>query len=308
MKVLLLSLSAVICCCVNVVVLEFLLKEDPNMANTMTFCQFLFISTFLFATHSKFGSRPLAVPPVYHALMVTFFFISNVVNNWVFKFNISLPLHMIFRSGSLLVNMILGVLLMNKRYSLMKYLAVVMVTIGIALATTVSAKMVQNKEYGEDTEFTIWLFGIFMLVFALISSSMLGLAQEKFVTKFGKHPQEAMYMSHILPLPGFLIFIPEILTNFSNFSRSTPINLYILFFPKMWLLMILNVASSFLCIRSIFSLTTEAPSLTVNLVVSLRKFVSLIFSVLYFQNPFTIYHWLSTVLVFAGTFIFSMVR
>ena len=309
MKVLLLSIVAIVCCCFNVVVLELLLKEDANMANTMTFCQFFFISLFLFATYSKFGSRPLAVPPVYHALMVAFFFISNVVNNWVFKFNISLPLHMIFRSGTLLANMILGVFLMGKRYTFYKYLSVFMLTIGISVATIVSAKMIQTEQQsGEDSQFFVWLFGILMLIFALITSSMLGLAQERFVTKFGKHPKEAMYMSHLLPLPSFIFFIPELLTNFSSFSRSQPINLYLLFFPKMWLLMLLNVVSSFLCILSIFSLTVEAPSLTVNLVVSLRKFLSLLFSVLYFQNPFTLYHWLSTLLVFTGTFIFAMVR
>ena len=309
MYVLLLSIAAIASCCFNVVVLELLLKEDANMANTMTFCQFLFISLFLFATYSKFGSRPLAVPPVYHALMVAFFFISNVINNWAFKFNISLPLHMIFRSGALLANITLGVLLMGKRYSNYKYLSVIMVTIGVSIATIVSANMIQTEQKGaEDTRFSVWLFGILMLIFALISSSMLGLVQERFVTKFGKHPQEAMYMSHLLPLPSFILFIPELLANFSNFSRSQPINLYLFLFPKMWLLMLLNVVSSFLCILSIFSLTTEAPSLTVNLVISLRKFISLLFSVLYFQNPFTLYHWFSTFLVFTGTFIFAMVR
>ena len=308
MKVLLLSISAVFSCCLNVIVLELLLKEDPNMANTMTFCQFLFTSLVLFATHSRFGSRPLAVPPIYHAVMVTFFFLSNVVNNWVFKFNISLPLHMIFRSGSLLANMLLGMVLMGKRYSTTKYLSVVMVTVGIALATVSSAKMVPSSDEKENTEFSVWLLGILMLVLALLSSAMLGLTQEKFVSRFGKHPQEAMYMSHILPLPGFVIFIPELLANFSNFSHSTPIDLYFLSFPKMWLLMLMNASSSFLCLKSIFSLTTEAPSLTVTLVVSLRKFVSLLFSVLYFQNPFTHYHWVATVLVFTGTLVFSLVR
>ena len=309
MKVLLLSISAILSCCINVIVLELLLKEDPNVANTMTFCQFSFVSLVLFATYSRFGSRPLAVPPIYHGLMVAFFFISNVVNNWVFKFNISLPLHMIFRSGSLLANMLLGVILMKKRYSAIKYTSVVVVTMGIALATLASAKMVgEESDQNGEVEFSIWLTGILMLIFALVSSALLGLTQEKFVSRFGKHPQEAMYMSHILPLPGFVIFIPELLANFSNFSHSTQIDLYLLSFPKMWLLILLNASSSFLCIKSVFSLTTEAPSLTVTLVVSLRKFVSLLFSVLYFQNPFTLYHWVATVLVFTGTFLFSLIR
>ena len=308
MKITFLSCSALFSCCVNVVILELLLKEDPNMANTMTFCQFLFIATILFVTFARFGSRPLSVPPLYHVVMVSLFFLSNLVNNWVFKFQISLPLHMIFRSGSLIANMLLGVLLMHKRYSLVKYFSVCMVTLGIAVATVSTARMMTEKEYSqeeEDTNFYVWLLGILMLLFALISSAMLGLAQEKFVSRFGKHPQEAMYMSHLLPLPGFIIFVPEILDNFSRFTHSNTLSLFFFPFPKMWLLMLLNVLSAFICIKSVFSLTTEAPSLTVTLVVSIRKFVSLLFSVLYFRNPFTYYHWLATFCVFGGTLLFS---
>ena len=54
-----------------------------------------------------------------------------------------------------------------------------------------------------------------------------------------------------------------------------------------------------------FILTTECSSLTVTLVVTLRKFVSLLFSIWYFTNPFTIYHWVGTVMVFGGTAFFS---
>lgn len=61
----------------------------------------------------------------------------------------------------------------------------------------------------------------------------------------------------------------------------------------------------YLCISSVYRLCAECSSLTVTLVITLRKFVSLIFSILYFKNPFTIYHWVGTSLVFAGTVIFT---
>lgn len=43
--------------------------------------------------------------------MVLMFFIVSVTNNYALSFNIALPLHMIFRAGSLLANMILGIML-----------------------------------------------------------------------------------------------------------------------------------------------------------------------------------------------------
>ena len=41
------------------------------------------------------------------------------------------------------------------------------------------------------------------------------------------------------------------------------------------------------------------------LVVTLRKFVSLLFSIFYFQNPFTFNHWVATAMVFTGSALFT---
>jgi UDP-xylose/UDP-N-acetylglucosamine transporter B4 len=60
-----------------------------------------------------------------------------------------------------------------------------------------------------------------------------------------------------------------------------------------------------MCVGSVYVLTTECTSLTVTLLVTLRKFASLIFSVMYFRNPFTITHWLGATFVFTGTLLFS---
>ena len=75
--------------------------------------------------------------------------------------------------------------------------------------------------------------------------------------------------------------------------------------PKMWLYIAGNCLTQYVCIRGVFILTTECPSLVVTLVITLRKFVSLLFSIFYFQNPFTLYHWVATVMVFLGTALFT---
>ena len=48
----------------------------------------------------------------------------SVVNNWALSFDVPMPLHMIFRAGSLIANMIMGMLILGRRYSGTKYLAV----------------------------------------------------------------------------------------------------------------------------------------------------------------------------------------
>ena len=124
---------------------------------------------------------------------------------------------------------------------------------------------------------------------------------------FGKHPKEALFYTHTLPLPGFLLLAPDIMNHWSILMASAPITLPIfnISLPSMLLYLIGNVITQYLCISSVFVLTTECASLTVTLVVTLRKFLSLLFSILYFNNTFTAYHWLGTSLVFGGTLLFS---
>lgn len=75
--------------------------------------------------------------------------------------------------------------------------------------------------------------------------------------------------------------------------------------PKMWVYLLGNCVTQYVCIRGVFVLTTECPSLVVTLVITLRKFVSLLFSIFYFNNSFTSYHWVATAMVFSGTGLFT---
>lgn len=77
------------------------------------------------------------------------------------------------------------------------------------------------------------------------------------------------------------------------------------FVPEQIIYILCNMITQYVCISSVYVLTAECSSLTVTLVVTLRKFVSLLFSIVYFKNSFTIYHWIGTLLVFTGTIIFT---
>lgn len=92
---------------------------------------------------------------------------------------------------------------------------------------------------------------------------------------------------------------------FSLYNIIDPISFAGLSVPKLWLYILGNCITQYVCIRGVFVLTTECPSLIVTLVVTLRKFVSLLFSIFYFQNPFTLQHWIATALVFGGTALFT---
>lgn len=295
-------------CCSNVIFLELLVREVPSCVNTITFCQFLFIAVegFIFTAH--FGLKKPVIPISNYVMMVIFFFSSSVVNNYALNFNVPLPLHMIFRSGSLVANLVLGMIILKKRYNLSKYLSVLMITVGICLCTLASANKLEFKFSSGDpyTDYMWWCVGIGLLVIALFLSARTGIYQEQMYAEHGKHPREALFYAHALPLAGFLLFYEDVRSHFSIFNSSAPLilldsNIQV---PKLWAYLAGNIVTQYICIRSVYILTSECTSLTVTLVVTLRKFTSLMFSIFYFQNPFTLYHWCGTVLVFGGTLIF----
>ncbi|KAM4039539.1 nucleotide sugar transporter SLC35B4 [Anomaloglossus baeobatrachus] len=300
-------------CCSNVVFLELLARPFPGCGNIVTFAQFLLIAIEGFIFQADFGRKRPAIPIRYYVIMVTMFFTVSVVNNYALNLNISMPLHMIFRSGSLIANMILGIIILNKRYSASKYLSIVLVSLGIFICTLMSAQQVASHSTSNEEDglsnFLWWLLGIAALTFALLLSARMGIFQETLYKEYGKHSKEALFYNHALPLPGFLLFAPDIYNHAMMFTQSELFQLPMLEIqmPIMWFYLLMNVITQYVCIRGVFILTTECPSLTVTLVVTLRKFLSLIFSILYFKNPFTTWHWTGTFLVFLGTLLYTEV-
>lgn len=300
-------------CCSNVVSLELLVREFPGCGNIVTFAQFVFIALEGFIFETNFGSKKPAIPIRNYVIMVAMFFTVSVINNYALNFNIAMPLHMIFRSGSLIANMILGIIILKKRYSASKYLSIALVSAGIFICTIMSAKQVNVANHSSEEEgfyaFMRWLVGIAMLTFALLMSARMGIFQETLYKQYGKHSKEALFYNHFLPLPGFLLLSTDIYNHCVHFSQSTPVPVPVVgvTMPIMWIYLLINVITQYVCIRGVFILTTECASLTVTLVVTLRKFLSLIFSIIYFQNPFTTWHWVGTAVVFLGTLLYTEV-
>ncbi|XP_035824515.1 UDP-xylose and UDP-N-acetylglucosamine transporter-like [Aplysia californica] len=296
-------------CCSNVVFLEEITKVFPNCGNLITFSAFLFncIEGLIFTT--KFLTKPTSVPIKYYLVMVTFFFVVQTLNNFTLGFNIAMPLHMIFRAGSLIASLILGVLIMKKKYKMTKYLSVVLISIGIVACTIASANQKEDLASltgDEAYDYFIWLTGLFLLVLSLFLSARMGIFQEQTYAQYGKHPSEALFYNHFLPLPLFLFIMPDIYNSFKQFTQSDPYEVPVIGVTVPWALLwlLFNTTTQFVCIKSVFTLTTECTSLTVTLVVTLRKFISLVFSIIYFRNPFTMVHWVGAALVFIGTLMF----
>nr|XP_016936473.2 UDP-xylose and UDP-N-acetylglucosamine transporter [Drosophila suzukii] len=299
-------------CCSGVVFLELLVKLDPGAGNLITAAQFAFIALEGFVFTSRFGLAKRVISLRDYALLVAMFFLTSVCNNYVFEFNVPMTLHMIIRGGSLISNMCLGTLILKRSYRLSQYISVVMISVGIFICTYFSSPDLGAEEDLDSpakADVFWWLVGVLLLVLALFVSSYMGVTQELLYRRHGKCAREALYYTHLLPLPAFLLMQDNIRTHwllaFAGESYQLP--LLGVAVPLILLYLIGNVLAQHLCINSVYTLTTECSSLTVTLILTLRKFISLVFSIIYFRNPFTLYHWLGTVLVFVGTLMFANV-
>ncbi|XP_014277215.1 UDP-xylose and UDP-N-acetylglucosamine transporter isoform X2 [Halyomorpha halys] len=297
-------------CCLNALFLEYLVKCDPGAGTMVTFGQYLFIAIEGFINTYKFGTAKRYIPFKSYLTIVATFFTCNVLNNYVFDFNISMPLHMIFRSGSLITNMAMCIIILKKSYPLMKYFSVCLITVGVMICTIVTGQEVSGvKGNGMDVEssFFWWIIGVLILVFALFASSLLGIYQERLYKKFGKHPDEALFFTHLIPLPAFLLLYNNIKEHFIMALNSPPLVLPVINYaiPETLLYAGGNIITQYICIKSVYKLTTEASSLSCTLALTLRKFISLLISILYFDNGFKIGHWIGTLCVFVGTLLFT---
>jgi len=307
-RVLVAVVGVFVACGFNVFFLEHLVKFSPGCGDLVTFSQFFFTAAFRFVTVTKCGTVPPVVPLREYFFAVLLYFASSLTGNLAFLFNISMPIQMIFKSGSVMASMLLGILILKKQYSTSKYVSVAMITIGIAMCLLLSSND-KPKKAEEQGDMFSFICGISLLLVSLFTGARLGITQQEMVSKFGKHPKEMTCYIHLLSLPFFVFFAKNIMNQLYIFSQAEleAVDWFPVKVPLVWIYFALNIFTQFLCVTSVTTLTSELSALAITVILTLRKFMSLIVSIVYFRNPFTFYHWMGTVLVFTGTLIFSEV-
>lgn len=135
---------------------------------------------------------------------------------------------------------------------------------------------------------------------------------------------------HFLALPFFLFFYRDLLAQVAAYQKSPLMSLpdifeqvplmgslnrmlpeailsklKVFYVHKLWAFLLMNVLTQYCCIAGVNRMTSVATSLTLNLVLNLRKFASLLFSIIYFDNDFGFGAIMGTLLVFFGTLIYT---
>ena len=116
----------------------------PGLGLLITFTQFLL--TLLFAWPHQFSRQnpPFflkrnAIPIRRWLLNIVLFFSVNILNNLAFGYKISVPVHIILRSGGSVTTILVG-WLWGKRFTRLQIVSVAFLTIGVIIAAMADAK------------------------------------------------------------------------------------------------------------------------------------------------------------------------
>ncbi|KAI0763779.1 UAA transporter family-domain-containing protein [Trametes elegans] len=305
-------------CCANVWSYEQLLKMDARIGTTLTFSQMLFItvqslpSFLIFPKASLLPKlKPRHVPLKNWAIQVLVLTSGSLLNNWVFAFSVPLTVQIVFRSAGLAVSMLMGYLVLKKRYSIAQITAVAFVSAGVVLATLSRPSTPKSSDSPPDIgRYTI---GVAMLTVSLVLTGILGVLQERTYTKYGPHWKEGVFYTHCLSLPIFLFFVPDLKRGFrglSDPSTLSPVSLAALgrAAPAVpYAILGANMLTQLACVSGVNQLTSRVSSVSTNLVLTTRKALSLCFSVWWFGNGWNARLGAGAGMVFLGSLLYTAV-
>ncbi|GMM38038.1 Yea4 protein [Saccharomycopsis crataegensis] len=345
-------------CCSNVFTIEKLLKDTPKITNFVTLVQFIFISAVGGCLNLELvdGWKPQLKPRQVALrrwlIHVGFFFITSILNNYVLNLNVSMPIHVIFRSSGTIFTMFIGRVFMKKKYNQYQVFSGGCLTLGLLLTTIGNSSMkidskslsgLSNMDYKRSLSFTAisefflsgaWQravmlaiervnLGIVLLILASVLISINGFLLEatfKSITdkQQGKNLwKEALFYQHVFSLPLFILLLGKSVVGesqafmasiFDNLSQTGTSRNVIFSNPRALMplyLLILNVITQYICVRGVNRLSSHANSLTVSVVLLLRKFTSLVLSIVVFENSLDWLCWVGIGFIFCGTGLYS---
>eukprot|EP00054_Salpingoeca_dolichothecata_P028965 m.224126 g.224126 ORF g.224126 m.224126 type:complete len:322 (-) comp26358_c0_seq4:1251-2216(-) len=296
----LVCLITIVTGCVNVLSYETIIKQVRGAGDLITLAQFIFITIEgffgFYLTHQR-----TSVPLWEYALLATGFLLSSIFVNLAPGYGIPMPFLIVFRSAGLVCTMVVSMILLNKSYPRLKILAVIVMSAGVCACAFIS-----NKKSSDDASYESQSIGIGLLVAGQILGTLLGIRQEVLRDRYQDiSSKESLFFLHLFSLPAFLVITRNINQHVTEFSASAPWSIPVFGdIPYLWPVLIANILFQYMCISHVFVLTTSVSSLTLNFVLTLRKFCSLVISVFWFNNPFLISHWFGALAVFTGSFFF----
>lgn len=368
-------------CCSNAYTLELATRQLPSAGTLITFAQFLVTTLSALPHFVRFDRsrppfvalKPRAVPLYRWMVQVAFYLSTSLLNNLAFAYDVPMPVHIVFRSGGLVINMVLGWAVQKRRYTGLQVASVVLVTAGVVSSTLYSSGIAGQAAEQDGSDAGEYLTGVLLLFSALVLTGLMGLWQEQTFARYGNQNwRESMFYSHLLSLPIFAFKRRSLVRDIRHANSTTPwwfgfgppthppshtstptmwldrllalvspstsasrakrdatqqrifdltlmpplthLTAFLpsnrgIWIPSFYPPLVLNVATQLLCINGVNRLTSKVSSLSVTLVLVVRKAVSLMVSVMLVEGSMgTVGLWCGAAAVLAGTIGYSVAK
>ncbi|CAJ0587727.1 unnamed protein product, partial [Mesorhabditis spiculigera] len=161
---------------------EYIHREIEGGIHLMTFIAFILVSAKGIIFEKRMIGARQHIPTREYMAMVVLFFIVNQANNYSLYFDVSMPLFIIFKSGSLLANLLLARVIRRQTHSWSKICAILR-----------PAWSAQPPEWTRWLPFPAFWIGVLLMSTALVLSAYLGIMQEDLFRTYGRHHQEALF-------------------------------------------------------------------------------------------------------------------
>lgn len=287
-----------------------LVAKSASITTSITFCQYVGTTIYGYSVLADFENGKWyrlylpenRVPMSSWLNVVVLSVLSGIMNNLVLLYQVSVPLHIILRSSGTVWSMLVGYLFAGRSYSKQQVVACVLMTVGVAVAALVAHDRASIL-HGEGIELTI---GITLMIVSSIIGAFSGLYCENLFKTYGKYWQESLFYTHFLGLPAFLFLKSSIRLGISEIW-SNPAVIVTRFFTirPAFCYLILNVLTQCICIKGVNILASKTSALTVTIILLLRKVVSLLLSIVYFQRKFTGTEALGFSMVLTGVWLYA---
>lgn len=218
-----------------------------------------------------------------------------VSSTWALQF-VAYPMQVIAKSSKPISVMMVG-LLICKRYSIQRYFFVLLIVIGVAMFKLFEKKGEKTIKITESTWFDAankqQLIGMALLLLSLFMDGVLGAIQDRMRAVYSPSSRQMM-----LSMTFFGFVFSTILATGKGEIQS--VYEFAHLHPNViWHLFTLGIAAA--CGQFfIFAMVSSFGSLACSVTTTVRKFFSVVFSIIFFGNSSTLLQWISAIIVFSA--------
>lgn len=271
--------------CASGVPAEWLISRDKGCAHLLLLADYVYnlVATAPGVVRSRHGRGAWALPLRWHLALAA----SNFGYNALLTAAMSSPLPMsvvvVLKNGGLVANLIVGCLLLGKRYSFWQVLAVLVVTAGL-VATALGGSR-SKAAGGDETQLQAEAtFGVALMVAALFVRALWGALQER-TMKRGGCPElvaESMFFRAAFGLPMLALQGGGQVAE--HWRRWNEASLGGLPWPGAWGLLLLKLCLDYVFRSASYRLVGRTSALSTAVTLTVQRFVSFALSAL-LLNP-----------------------